>query len=256
MNKLIHFLIVFILLVSCNQYEKKESNNIKSVEKDSSFVSNTAPKLDTVKKKLKISQLEQQLINAGLVNIKQVDSSIMVDLKYATKDNFLNKVLYDSLSNCYMLPDVAEKLALAQFLLKSEYPHLSLKIYDAVRPRSVQQKMWNMLDMPAKEKTKYVSNPKNGSLHNFGAAVDLTIVDSVGNELDMGTAYDYFGKLAYPRLEKEMLTEGRLNQLQLNNRLILRNAMQEAGFMPITTEWWHFNACYRKDAWQKYKIVE
>ena len=129
-------------------------------------------------------------------------------------------------------------------------------VFDGVRPRSVQQKMWDMLDMPVQERSKYVSNPQNGSLHNFGAAVDLTIIDSTGRQLDMGTPYDYFGELAYPRLEAEMLEQGKLSKQQVKNRGLLREVMLEAGFTPITTEWWHFNSCYRKEAWEKYKIVE
>jgi D-alanyl-D-alanine dipeptidase len=210
----------------------------------------------TIELETVISLLERKLIDANLVSIKDVDSTIRVDLRYSTSNNFLNTILYDSLIHCYLQPDVAKKVSLAQFLLQSEHADYRLKIYDGVRPRSVQQKMWNMLDMPTKEKTKYVSNPKNGSLHNFGAAVDLTIINGEGKELDMATDYDFFGELAYPRLEQKMIAEGKLTQEQLQNRLLLRRVMKDAGFMPITTEWWHFNSCYRKEAWEKYKIVE
>jgi D-alanyl-D-alanine dipeptidase len=101
-----------------------------------------------------------------------------------------------------------------------------------------------------------VSNPRNGSLHNFGAAVDLSIVDENGIELDMGTPYDYFGELAYPREENRLVKEGKLSHLQALNREILRNVMHEAGFSGITTEWWHFNSCSRPEAFERYDIVE
>jgi zinc D-Ala-D-Ala dipeptidase len=151
---------------------------------------------------------------------------------------------------------VAEKLKHAQSVLKSKYPFYNLIVFDAVRPKSVQQKMWDTIAVPDYERSKYVSNPQNGSLHNFGAAVDISIVDEGGIELDMGTSYDYFGELAYPREEERMIREGKLTHIQLLNRELLRSVMEEAGFTAITTEWWHFNSCSRNEAFSKYKIIE
>ena len=116
--------------------------------------------------------------------------------------------------------------------------------------------MWDTIAVPYSEKSKYVSNPKNGSLHNFGAAVDLSIVDQNGIELDMGTKYDYFGELAYPREEERMIKEGKLTHIQLLNRELLRTVMIAGGFFGITTEWWHFNSCKRNEAYSRYKIIE
>ena len=147
----------------------------------------------------------------GLVNIQSVDSSIVVDLKYATSDNFMKKDVYGCLRRCYLQPDVALRIKDSQSFLKSIDSTLSLKIFDGLRPRSVQQIMWDLLDMPIEEKTKFVSNPKNGSLHNFGAAVDITLIDvATGKELDMGTPYDFFGKEAhhaFTNLPKEVLPQ-------------------------------------------------
>jgi len=203
-----------------------------------------------------ISETERSLINAGLVNIKSMDSSIYVDLKYSTNDNFLFSDVYGDLNNGYLQKDVADKLRIAQKLLKSRFSYYSLVVYDAVRPRSIQAKMWDSIDVPARERSKYVSNPHNGSLHNYGAAVDLSIIDEQGIALDMGTPYDYFGELAYPREEQRMIREGKLTYKQLYNRQILREIMQQAGFSGITTEWWHFNSCSRNEAASRYKIVE
>ena len=203
-----------------------------------------------------ISDLEKNIENAGLINIQEVETSLLVDLRYSTTNNFLETDLYGDLEKCYLQIDVAKKLQLAQLLLKSQYPSYSLLVFDGVRPRAVQWKMWKTLDMPAREKTKYVSNPNNGSLHNFGAAVDLTIADEQGEPIDMGTEFDFFGELAYPRLEDKMIKEGKLSQEQLDNRLLLREVMADAGFTSLTTEWWHFNSCSRKVALQKYEIVE
>jgi D-alanyl-D-alanine dipeptidase len=130
-----------------------------------------------------------------------------------------------------------------------------LLVYDGVRPLRVQKILWDTIDVPEKIKHFYVAHPDSGSIHNYGAAVDLTIADSVGNPLDMGTPFDFFGKLAYPVKEMEMLKEGKLTNEQVNNRLILRNVMLDAVFTPITTEWWHFNGCSRRRAEQVYKIV-
>lgn len=203
-----------------------------------------------------ISDLQAKLEQSGLVNIQEVEPSLLVDLRYSTTNNFLETDLYGELDQCYLQQDVAQKLQLAQLLLKSQYPSYSLLVFDGVRPRAVQWKMWKILDMPASEKTKYVSNPRNGSLHNFGAAVDLTIADEYGDPIDMGTPFDFFGELAYPRLEDKMLAEGKLTQAQLDNRLLLRSVMMDAGFTPLTTEWWHFNSCSRTIARQLYNIVE
>jgi hypothetical protein len=132
-----------------------------------------------------------------------------------------------------------------------------LVIYDAVRPRIVQQWMWDSVNVPDRVRYKYLSAPKYGSLHNFGAAVDVSIVnDSTGQPLDMGTPFDCFCELAYPYFEKKFLKSGKLTKQQYQNRLLLRKIMHKAGFTGITTEWWHFNACSRKTARKKYPIIE
>ena len=116
--------------------------------------------------------------------------------------------------------------------------------------------MWDTVKIPMAEKTKYLSNPKYGSLHNYGAAVDISIVDEKNIPLDMGTSYDFFGELAYPEKEQQMLREGKLTQQQIDNRKLLRAVMQKASFFNIQTEWWHFNSCTREFAAQNYKIIE
>ena len=200
--------------------------------------------------------LEQKLIAFGLVNIKSIDTSIKVNLKYSTNDNFLHKNLYGELRNCYLQKDIADKLIKAQKILKEKFPFYSLIIYDGVRPLSIQQMMWDELQVPEKMKDKYVSNPEVGSLHNFGCAVDLSIVNEDGWEMDMGTPYDYFGELGHPIAEPRMIEEGKLTWQQFENRKLLRDIMTEAGFTTITTEWWHFNGSSLKIAGEKYHIVD
>jgi len=201
--------------------------------------------------------LDAYLINEGLINIKSLDSSILVDLKYSTTDNFMEKNMYGCLTNCYLQPDIADRLKLCQEYLKKKDSTLTLLIYDGVRPRSVQQYMWDLLDMPINEKTKFVSNPKKGSLHNFGAAVDITLANALSEKaLDMGTDFDHFGILAWPIKEKQMLEDSLLTKQQVDNRKFLRRSMRAGRFFNIQTEWWHFNACYRDSAYIKYKIIE
>lgn len=200
--------------------------------------------------------LEQKLIAFGLVNIKTLDTSIKVNLKYSSDDNFLHKNLYGELKHCYLQKDIADKVLKAQKILKEKFPFYSLIIYDGVRPLSIQQMMWDELQVPEHLKDKYVSNPEVGSLHNFGCAVDVSIVNEDGWEMDMGTPYDYFGELGHPIAEPRMLDEGKLTWRQFENRKLLREIMTRAGFTYITTEWWHFNGSSLKLAGEKYHIVD
>ncbi|PZE16919.1 peptidase M15 [Putridiphycobacter roseus] len=196
------------------------------------------------------------IINAGLVDIQSLDTTILVSLKYATTDNFMQKNVYGSLKKAYLQKEVAESLVIAQNYLKSIDSSLTLFIYDAVRPRSVQQYMWDYLEMPIAKKVKFVSNPKNGSIHNYGSAVDLTIASINGEALDMGAKYDEIEQIAYPRLEKQFLASGKLTTTQVENRKLLRKVMKHANFTGISTEWWHFNRYSRTVAKSKYKIIE
>ncbi|SHN19845.1 D-alanyl-D-alanine dipeptidase [Cyclobacterium lianum] len=202
-------------------------------------------------------ELERRLINSGLVNIRERIPEVYVELKYSTEDNFFGKDVYGELTRCYMQPEVAEMLEVAYRELKSGNPELTFLIYDAVRPQSVQQILWDELDKPDSLKPLYVADPKVGSLHNYGVAVDLTLaVAASGEPLDMGTGYDFFGYAAYPDREEEMLAAGRISEEQVANRKILREVMLAAGFTGIGSEWWHFNAYSRKVAAQKFEIVK
>ena len=192
-----------------------------------------------------------------LVNIQVLDPSIFVDLKYSSTDNFMDTDVYGDLETCYLRKEPAQMLVKANTLLKGSHPELRLLVYDGLRPRHIQWKLWNTLEhIPESERTQFVADPKSGSIHNFGAAVDLTLADSSGNPLDMGTEYDFFGKLAFPVLEDSLLQIGKLTTQQVMNRRILRNVMQSAGFSPITTEWWHFDAFPYPVTKAKYLIIE
>lgn len=195
--------------------------------------------------------------NDTLVGVDHFNKNIWWDLKYATEDNFMHRVLYDTLQTVYVQIEVARRLAKAQEYLTKKNAAYHLLVYDGLRPLSVQWEMWNALDtIPVAERGKFVSNPRNGSVHNYGAAVDLTICDQDRKPLDMGAGYDDIRKIAYPSLEAEFLATGELTRQQVDNRKLLRGALQSQGFSNIPTEWWHFNAFSRPVAKRKYQLVE
>ena len=189
----------------------------------------------------------------GLVDVHNIDHSIGVALPYASSDNFTGQVLYECSQHAYLQPDVAKMLAKASRLLQEKYPDYRLLVLDAARPLSVQQKMWDAVK--GTPNNIYVANPSKTGLHNYGAAVDLTITDDLGIELDMGTPFDFFGEETQPAKENEMLKQGKLTQKQIDNRLILRRVMNQAGFITHQREWWHFNACTLAEAKTRYQVI-
>ena len=200
-----------------------------------------------------------QLVNGKdtLVQVNAFNSLILAELKYATADNFMHRILYDTLKAVYIQKAVALRLAKCQELLTSIDSNLHLLVYDGVRPLSVQWEMWHSLDtIPVSQRVKFVSNPKNGSVHNYGAAVDITICNSLGTPIDMGAGYDDMRQIAYPSLEAQFLASGELTKAQLANRQLLRKVMRSQRFINIPSEWWHFNAFPRAVVKVKYQIVE
>ena len=189
-----------------------------------------------------------------VVAVSQPISNIRVHLAYSTSDNFLHEDVYGDLEECYLRREVVEMLTTAQTLLEAKRKGYQLIAYDCLRPRSVQYKMWHLVKGTGKE--GYVADPEKGSIHNFGAAVDVSIADQVGNPLDMGTPFDYFGDLAQPRYEDRFLKDGLLTEKQIENRRLLREIMKEAGFQTLPEEWWHFNAFSLEEVQRRYTIVE
>jgi D-alanyl-D-alanine dipeptidase len=242
-----HSIVLFLFIAqSCTN---ANSNSQATAQANVQVEQNQRP--DTVVKKEPLPVIPE------LVDVQTVNSSIQVDLKYAYADNFIGDTLYFLIEKAYLQKDVAEKLGEAQRLLTAMNPDLHLLVYDAIRPREVQTRMWVALDsIPVSQRINFVSNPKNGSIHNYGAAVDLTICDGNGKPLDMGAGFDDIRKIAYPSMERRFLQSGELTQLHIDNRNILRGVMRKAGFSSIPTEWWHFNACSRQTAKAKYKIME
>lgn len=146
------------------------------------------------------SALIQRYATIGLHPIQ--DERILVDLRYTTPNNFMGHVLYDTIDRLFLQREVLSRLSKCQDLLDSLRPGFRLKVYDGVRPLQVQKEMWDALDsIPVLHRGKYVSNPRFGSVHNFGTAVDITICNHEGQELDMGAGYDDFRPIAFPSKE-------------------------------------------------------
>jgi D-alanyl-D-alanine dipeptidase len=193
----------------------------------------------------------------GLVEVQQAIPGILVELKYATTDNFMHKNVYGCLQKAYLQKEVVARLKKAQDYLSASHPGYHLLIYDATRPLSKQWDLWNALPQyPPELRRNYVANPAEHSIHNYGSAVDLTVADEQGRPLDMGTPFDFFGEMAYPSREKALLASGKLTKEAYSNRLILRKAMVRGGFMPIEYEWWHFNAFSRAEAKRRFAVLK
>jgi D-alanyl-D-alanine dipeptidase len=199
---------------------------------------------------------ELSLQKQGLLEVTSHVPGVLVELKYATTDNFMKKDVYGCLTHAYLQKETMAMLKKAQENLGKAHPGYHLLIYDAARPLSKQWELWNTLTEYSPEKRRtYVADPKEHSIHNYGSAIDLTVADETGKPLEMGTKYDFFGEMAYPKEEARLLKAGKLSQKAIDNRLILRKAMKSAGFMPIEYEWWHFNAFSRKVAKEKFSVI-
>ena len=201
------------------------------------------------------SKTELSMERQGMVDIHTKDKSIPVSLMYSRADNFTGEVLYTDLTRAYLHPKAAAALAKAQARLKQLRPDLSLKVYDAARPMSIQQRMWDKVK--GTSKYFYVSNPaRGGGLHNYGMAVDITLCDAKGDTLDMGTKIDYMGSSAHIDKEDALVSSGRISRQAQKNRQLLRQVMRYAGFKPLRTEWWHFNLVSRATAKKYYKVIK
>lgn len=244
-----------LLLAACG-----ETNQTGEVDRETTLSGDfefETKVVDTEKPKKSIP-VTSYLLHKGdtLVAVDHFNQNIWWELKYATTDNFMHRVLYDTLNKPFVQIGIARRLAKSQDYLTGRDPDYHLLVYDALRPLSVQWEMWNALDtIPAFERGKFVSNPRNGSVHNYGAAVDLTICKANKKPLDMGAGYDDIRKIAYPSLESEFLASGEITQQQIANRKLLRRALKSQGFSNIPTEWWHFNAFPRPVVKSKYQIV-
>ena len=166
-------------------------------------------------------------------------AGIKVDLRYATANNFVGRDLYSPLDCAWLHRDAAEGLEKTRQWLALSRPDVGLLVLDALRPQRVQEQLWAALQ--GTDLLGYLANPVRGSIHSFGMAVDITLVDRNGNELDMGTPFDDLSERSHPALEDEMLARGTLTAAHIGNRRLLREAMMHGRFAGIGSEWWHFD---------------
>lgn len=211
MKKLLSFLVL-ILFFSCKPAEIGTSNS-KSLLKNNYSNGTSLTVYDKIN-------------DTTFVNLKSFSADFQFDMKYATTDNFLKKIVYDC-DECYLRFKTVKSLIEAN----SKFNKLgySIKVFDCYRPLDVQKKMWEIVP-----NADYVADPKKGSIHNRGGAVDITLIDKEGKELDMGTKFDFFGEEAshnYKNLSEEVL----------KNRVLLKKIMLENGFKSFDSEWWHYN---------------
>lgn len=171
-----------------------------------------------------------------LVRLHDVVPDLLTDVRYATPDNFTKRILYTT-DTLYARRAMAEQLAVAQRAARAQ--GLQLKVYDAYRPLSIQRLMWSIVP-----DERYVADPAKGSRHNRGCAVDLTLCDSKGAELDMGTGYDEF-------TERAAATFVDLPEHVLANRRLLDRIMNDAGFSVLPSEWWHYDL----RGWESFAIL-
>ncbi len=185
--------------------------------------------------------LAANLISASekedFIDIMLLDKSFILDIRYATENNFTGKTIYP-VAKCLLRKDAAERLVKVQQFLKEK--DLRLIVFDCYRPLSVQKRFWEILP-----DERYVANPQKGSRHNRGAAVDVSLADKNGKYLEMPTKFDDFSEKAgrkYMGASKE----------GIKNREILEKAMMTQGFEGLPTEWWHFDA----PGWEKYPVSD
>ena len=214
--------VALLLFFACKQNPKK-GGEVKEAETETVLQDSLSQKKKSPEIKLKSLV---GLKDTTFVRLADYSDEFVYDLRYATTNNFLKAQVYDC-PECYTRVKTARALLLANAaFIKKGY---RIKFFDCYRPNSVQYKMWDIVPNP-----QYVANPKKGSIHNKGGAVDITLVTLDGEELDMGTDFDFFGKKAYhDNLD--------LPQEILKNRKLLKETMEEFGFWSIRTEWWHYN---------------
>ncbi len=200
-------------------------------------------------------EIEQKFVTAGLVDIQSIAPGIQVDLVNANPDkNFFQTDFYQGLNKAYLRKPIAQKLAKAQAILKQKHPSYALLVLDAARPRSVSRAMYEKMKGTRFE--RYVARPDKGSMHNYGIAIDITIMDGQGHRLDMGPSpfYSSHASLYWQYLLKKAGKE--LSPQQKRNRALLKRVMQKAGFYPLAHEWWHFNGMKKTDVRKSYPIIE
>ncbi len=204
-------LFLLFLVFSCKPGELGSSNK-KRLLKNNYLVGNSIALED--------------LKDTTFVNLKSFSPDFSFDMKYASKDNFLKKAVYDC-PECYLRYKAVKQLIDAN--KEFQQSGYTIKIFDCYRPMDIQKKMWKLFP-----NADYVADPNKGSIHNRGCAIDITLIDKEGKELDMGTAFDFFGPEASHKYQN-------FSDEVLKNRSYLKEVMVRNGFKSFESEWWHYN---------------
>lgn len=178
------------------------------------------------KKTAALLDITKETDSNAFVNLRNYSKDFVFDMKYATSDNFLKEKVYPC-DECFLRVKTVKALLAANKLFLEK--GFRIKIYDCYRPKSIQKKMWKIVP-----DANFVANPKRGSIHNRGGAVDISLVNTNGTELNMGTKFDFFGKEAshnYLDFPEEILA----------NRKYLKEIMIQNNFKSFDSEWWHYN---------------
>ena len=216
---------------------------------------------------------DKKMVEYGLVDIRELDSTILVELKYSTVDNFVGKDMYGSLERAYLVETFARKVLRAQQILKERHPQYTLLIYDAARPISVQRTMRRMVEGTPLQ--SFVADGTRGGRHNFGVSVDLTIATLDGVPLDMGAGFDEFSDASavkatsdtsdastrticiYRSFVNSLVKRGLIDEVQAANRILLLEVMCEAGLVPYRREWWHYEELIpMSKVREKYRLLD
>lgn len=216
--------LLFIVFFACDSPQNSENQALVATEIPTIEVANQPE--EKQKAANEDSLYFETLHDTAMLDLSKYDKDFIMDIKYATADNFTKQVLYDC-PRGFLRKKVARDLLNAHIAFKKL--GYKIRIFDVYRPHAVQFKMWDLT--PSK---KYVGNPHKGSMHNRGCAVDLTLVGSDGKDLDMGTPFDFFGEashITYTQLPKEVL----------KNRQVFKEILVKNGFRALQTEWWHFS---------------
>ena len=234
-KKLLFISALLFILTSCEDEKTPEisSNTLALLERSKNSKNKASSVLENIKQRNDFGAARKnrqdfldEIANEDFVDIKKLSTYFIIQMPYATTDNFLDEKVYPC-EQCLVRGDVAKSLLQVQKKLMKK--GFRLKIFDCYRPLSIQEKMWNL-----KPDTSYVANPDKGSNHNRGAAVDLTLTNLQGKELKMGTSFDNFTEKAHHDYEN-------LSDEVVRNRKLLKMTMENAGFSSFDSEWWHYD---------------
>ncbi len=164
---------------------------------------------------------------------------VVHDLRYGGRNNFASRSLYGEMDCAWLRAEAAAGLEAAAAWLARQRPGWALLVLDALRPQRVQEAIW--ADVAGTPMAPYFANPDPGSIHSFGMAVDVTLIDPAGREADMGSGFDEMAPVSHPALHAQHLASGALSAAQVAERQCLADAMAHGGFAGIATEWWHFD---------------